>query len=117
MAECRSCGKEIPEGTLYCNECEARMKADESYLDSLLSSVVANSAESILERPVRKTTAEPVTTVFPSKEEPQELQDSFVIEELDTLYAEANDVIQSTDATGEEPEYEPLRLALKLSQK
>ena len=39
MAECRSCGKEIPEGTLYCNECEARMKADESYLDSLLSSV------------------------------------------------------------------------------
>ena len=106
MAECRSCGKEIPEGTLYCNECEARMKADESYLDSLLSSVVANSAESILERPVRKTTAEPVTTVFPSKEEPQELQDSFVIEELDTLYAEANDVIQSTDATGEEPEYE-----------
>ena len=26
MAECKSCGIEIPEGTLYCNECEARMK-------------------------------------------------------------------------------------------
>ena len=60
MAECKSCGKEIPEGTLYCSECEARMKADESYLDSLLSSVVSNSVEPIQERPAKKTTAEPL---------------------------------------------------------
>jgi len=98
MAECRSCGKEIPEGTLYCNECETRMKADESYLDSLLSSVVANSTEPIPERPIRKTTAEPVAPVFASKEEPQELQDSFVIEELDA-------VMQPVE-TDETPEYE-----------
>ena len=95
MAECRSCGKQIPEGSMYCNECEARMKADESYLDSLLSSVVANSAEPAPERPVRKTTAEPVATAFSAKEE--ELQDSFVIEELNEPYTEV-----------EEPEYEPL---------
>lgn len=73
MAECRSCGKEIPEGMLYCSECEARMKADESYLDSLLSSVVTNSAEAAPERPIKKTTAEPVTSVFAVKDEPEEL--------------------------------------------
>ncbi len=69
MAECRSCGKEIPEGNLYCSECEARMKADESYLDSLLSSVVSSSMEPIQERPVKKTTAEPVSPTFSMKEE------------------------------------------------
>lgn len=68
MANCRSCGIEIPEGSVYCNECEERMKADESYLDSLLSSVVANSAEIMQERPQVKTTAEPVESVFSSRE-------------------------------------------------
>ena len=106
MAECRSCGKEIPEGTLYCNECEARMKADESYLDSLLSSVVANSTEPVSERPVKKTTAEPVTTAFSSKDEPKELQDSLVIEDLDSLYEEQDTVMQKQD-TVEVSEYEP----------
>ena len=67
MANCRSCGIEIPEGSVYCNECEERMKADESYLDSLLSSVVANSAEIMQERPQVKTTAEPVESVFSSR--------------------------------------------------
>lgn len=68
MANCRSCGIEIPEGSVYCNECEERMKADESYLDSLLSSVVANSAEIMQERPQVKTTAEPVESIFSSRE-------------------------------------------------
>lgn len=72
MANCRSCGIEIPEGSVYCNECEERMKADESYLDSLLSSVVANSAEIMQERPHVKTTAEPVESVFSTKEETEE---------------------------------------------
>lgn len=70
MAECRSCGKEIPEGNLYCTECEERMKADESYLDSLLSSVVSSSVEPVQERPAKKTTAEPVSSAFAVKEEP-----------------------------------------------
>ncbi len=69
MANCRSCGIEIPEGSVYCNECEERMKADESYLDSLLSSVVANSAEIMQERPHVKTTAEPVESVFSTRDE------------------------------------------------
>lgn len=68
MANCRSCGIEIPEGSVYCNECEERMKADESYLDSLLSSVVANSAEIMQERPQVKTTAEPVESIFSLRE-------------------------------------------------
>ncbi len=72
MANCRSCGIEIPEGSVYCNECEERMKADESYLDSLLSSVVANSAEIMQERPQVKTTAEPVESVFSTREEPDD---------------------------------------------
>ena len=82
MAECISCGKEIPEGNLYCNECEARMKADESYLDSLLSSVVANSAEPTQERPVKKTTAEPVVSAFAAREDAEDFSDSFIIEDL-----------------------------------
>lgn len=73
MANCRSCGIEIPEGSVYCNECEERMKADESYLDSLLSSVVANSAEIMQERPQVKTTAEPVESVFSSREKEDEI--------------------------------------------
>lgn len=98
MAECRSCGKEIPEGNLYCNECETRMKADESYLDSLLSSVVANSAESPQERPVKKTTAEPVVSTFAAKEEPDGLvDDNFVIEELDASYDEPEMVSEFFD--------------------
>ena len=94
---------------MYCNECETRMKADESYLDSLLSSVVANSAEPTPERPVRKTTAEPVTTAFSVKDEEDDLlQDSFVIEDLDESYAEADEESeyeQFADAV-EEPGYE-----------
>ena len=100
MAECRSCGKEIPEGTLYCNECETRMKADESYLDSLLSSVVANSVESAPERPVKKTTAEPVPSVLTWNEEAEEEQESFVIEALDESVVEseeASDVYELSD--------------------
>ena len=102
MAECISCGKEIPEGNLYCNECETRMKADESYLDSLLSSVVANSAEPVQERPVKKTTAEPVASAFVAKEDPEELaNDSFIIEEIEASYEEPEsfDVIPDVDMT------------------
>lgn len=64
------------------------MKADESYLDSLLSSVVANSVESAPERPVRKTTAEPVSSNFVSKEEPEAEKENFVIEPLYDLQDE-----------------------------
>lgn len=41
MAICRMCHKIIPDGRDYCDECEHKQKdqADESYLDSLLSSV------------------------------------------------------------------------------
>jgi len=101
MAECRSCGKEIPEGMLYCSECETRMKADESYLDSLLSSVVANSVESAPERPVRKTTAEPVSSNFVSKEEPEAEKENFVIEPLYDLQGETE-----TAAENDEPSIE-----------
>lgn len=106
MAECRSCGKEIPEGTQYCSECEARMKADESYLDSLLSSVVANSVESAPKRPVKKTTAEPVPSAFSVTEEPEELTDNFVIEELEELYSEPEAAPEVYDELIEEVEPE-----------
>ena len=91
MAECRSCGKEIPEGTLYCNECEERMRADESYLDSLLSSVVTNSAETVQERPAGKTTAEPVAPVFAIKEEVEPLEEVSTVTDEVELFEEATE--------------------------
>ncbi len=41
MAKCKSCKTNIPEGTEYCADCHDKVvaKANESYLDSLLSSV------------------------------------------------------------------------------
>ncbi len=60
MANCKTCGKAIPDGTEYCNECNALNKADESYLDSLLSSVSQNST-----RPARKNTAPVRSTAAP----------------------------------------------------
>lgn len=101
MAECKSCGIEIPEGTLYCNECEARMKADESYLDSLLSSVVSSSVEPLQERPVKKTTAEPVQE-RPVKKEvvtPAEVYDTSVIDETDDEFVDDSEysIFRDTD--------------------
>ena len=107
MAECRSCGKEIPEGTLYCNECEARMKADGSYLNSLLSSVVANSVESAPKRPVKKTTAEPMPSAFSATEEAEKLTDNFVIEDLEELYSEPEVAPEVYDELIEEAASEP----------
>lgn len=108
MAECRSCGKEIPEGNLYCSECEARMKADESYLDSLLSSVVSSSAEPVQERPVKKTTAEPVSPTFAMREEPLPIEEVVgyepetipELDELEELYevAEEEDLLPVTES-------------------
>ncbi|MCR5684724.1 MAG: hypothetical protein K6G81_04775 [Lachnospiraceae bacterium] len=46
MAICRMCHKSIPDGMDFCEECSIKRnnQADESYLDSLLSSVSGNSA-------------------------------------------------------------------------
>lgn len=46
MAICKMCHKPIPDGMDFCEECENKKQsqADESYLDSLLSSVSANLA-------------------------------------------------------------------------
>jgi len=45
VAKCKSCGIEVEKGTEYCSNCEAKRKADESYLDSLLSSVMASEIQ------------------------------------------------------------------------
>lgn len=54
MAICKMCHKTIPDGMDFCEECELKRtnQADESYLDSLLSSVSAdlnNYSESVFE--------------------------------------------------------------------
>lgn len=65
MANCKTCGKAIPDGTEYCNECNALNKADESYLDSLLSSVSQNSSRPIKRKPASvRSTAAPVMPKF-----------------------------------------------------
>ncbi len=47
MAICKMCHKPIPDGMDFCEECENKRtnQADESYLDSLLSSVTAESKD------------------------------------------------------------------------
>ncbi len=47
MAICKMCHKSIPEGMDFCEECENKRtnQADESYLDSLLSSVTEDHSE------------------------------------------------------------------------
>ncbi len=48
MAKCKNCHTEIPDGMEYCSNCEEnnRMKADESYLDNLLNSVISDTPPS-----------------------------------------------------------------------
>jgi hypothetical protein len=53
MAKCKSCKTNIPEGTEYCKDCNDKVgvKSNESYLDSLLSSVKNNpSVENIYKK-------------------------------------------------------------------
>ena len=47
MAICKMCHKIIPDGMDFCDECENKRtnQADESYLDSLFSSVTADDSE------------------------------------------------------------------------
>ena len=49
MAICKMCHKPIPDGMDFCEECENKRtnQADESYLDSLLSSVTAESNDKV----------------------------------------------------------------------
>ncbi len=49
MAICKMCHKPIPDGMDFCEECENKRtnQADESYLDSLLSSVTAESEQKV----------------------------------------------------------------------
>ena len=53
MAKCKSCKTNIPEGAEYCEDCQDKVvvKANESYLDSLLNSVQNSpSAENIYKK-------------------------------------------------------------------
>ena len=62
MAICRMCHRPVPNGVDFCDDCKVKMmnQADESYLDSLLSSVSGNAAnkkkkeaeETVAEAPV-----------------------------------------------------------------
>ncbi len=48
MAKCKNCGTDIPEGLEYCEECLSKLNTaedSESYLDSLLSAVMADEPE------------------------------------------------------------------------
>lgn len=58
MAQCILCKEKIPDGTQYCKNCysEVKSKADETYLDSLLSSVTSPDNKSMnLDRSVLRT--------------------------------------------------------------
>ncbi|MBP5183989.1 MAG: hypothetical protein J6113_02655 [Lachnospiraceae bacterium] len=68
MATCKKCGKTIDDGLEYCSECSGMGKADESYLDSLLSSVSQNADNPLAGRIHRtQTTASPITPKFSTK--------------------------------------------------
>ncbi|MBO4921607.1 MAG: hypothetical protein J5372_06790 [Lachnospiraceae bacterium] len=70
MGTCLKCHKKIRDGQKYCDSCKQKRKnkADESYLDSLLSSVGINSSK-VSETPARRKPKEPV------KEQPAEMDE------------------------------------------
>ncbi len=101
MANCRSCGTGIPDGTEYCEVCSNKLntaKDSESYLDSLLNAVMTEEPKprenvfqkretsSLVSMPKMKETAE---------EEVEETVEEFIGDETDSFSGEA-------DAFGEE---------------
>ncbi len=73
MAKCKRCKTNIPDGAEYCKDCldKEKVKANESYLDSLLNSVknTAPATESIYKKKNDLTTE---TSQLPSDPSPEE---------------------------------------------
>ena len=73
MGTCLKCHKKIRDGQKYCDSCKQKRKnkADESYLDSLLSSVGINSSkistQTAPEAPVRQRPKAPVKEQQPAE--------------------------------------------------
>ncbi len=61
MGICMMCHKKIPDGKTFCDECEQNRnnQADESYLDSLLNSVSADSLDAMFANPLLKRKEKP----------------------------------------------------------
>ncbi len=61
MAICRKCHKTIPDGMIFCTDCENTLQnqADESYLDSLLSSVSADFSAKMTPKTSESSDIEP----------------------------------------------------------
>ena len=121
MAICKMCHKSIPDGMDFCEECENKRtnQADESYLDSLLSSVTAESDTKVEDSveyyeknntpprrasfeishgviktaPVEETVPEPEATVEPAAEE--------IAEDIVEAAEDAADIAAATDEVAE----------------
>ncbi|MBQ6024230.1 MAG: hypothetical protein IJL20_01345 [Lachnospiraceae bacterium] len=77
MGTCLKCHKKIRDGQKYCDSCKQKMKnkADESYLDSLLSSVGINSSK-VNTKTVSEAPAKPKTKAPAVKEQqPEEVDE------------------------------------------
>jgi len=97
MATCKKCGKTIPEGFEYCSDCSANNKADESYLDSLLSSVSANTTNPLASKmQTTHSTASPVKSKFLASSEAKKEAEKFE----DSVYEELNDANRSIENNG-----------------
>lgn len=92
MAKCKVCKTNIPDGLTYCEVCKDKMnqKSNESYLDSLLSSVknTASDTENIYKK--KNTTL----NIDSSMKEPVEAEEA----ELDLLSEEAYEVEEAEEA-------------------
>lgn len=84
MTLCRKCGKEIPDGTDLCEDCQlSEVESDESYLDELMQSMEAELGA--LEEPVAKQSEAELVKEELMKEEPfqnQPLEDEPLEEKL-----------------------------------
>lgn len=114
MAVCKRCHRTIPDGREFCENCEInnKMQADESYLDSLLSSVMANSApepkvnskKTAAKKvaPSEETSQEPVVSEVPDLPSPdEELMDEPIMD--DPVVLDEPDIPSLDEAVMDEP--------------
>ena len=96
MAVCKRCHKVIPEGLEYCEDCEQLVKreADESYLDDLLSTMIANTPAPPANRPTikdRKRKSDMNEEVMSDFVMPKNTSDEFVPEAEEDLVPDMGD--------------------------
>ena len=116
MAKCRGCGAEIPDGAEYCEECLSKLntaKDSESYLDSLLSAVMAEQPERREIVYPKKEASSLVSMPESESSEPEEAAEDdwmqeFLSMQVEDALADEEEPEEETMLFEEEPEEAPM---------